>query len=544
MKSKIDTIILCAGKIDYFNLPLKTNTSNSMIPVNGKPVIGWILDDLLQSSVSAQGKIIIVIREEDTFIYEFLNRVYAHRLDMLIVLLKHSESILHSLMAGIQHVQTSGVRVILGDTLIRHEDLKNDGNYIFVQEVNDSSRWCLAVLDDNSVVQYYIEKQANVPAPRIAVCGYYVLSDVIHLKELTQNVIALGKTQISDLLSLYQIKYPVIAIHAEQWYDFGNTDNFFYSKQKLLQGRFFNSLTVDTLFHTITKVSLMDVKLRNELNWYEQLPGSLKVLTPRIISKEIKEGKLHLTQEYYGYPTLSELYLYSNISVGSWRLIFKNLFEIHRHFNAYSGDLSEDDFREIYKVKTLNRLEKTREISAEWAALMNAEIISVNGLEISGLPVMQAAIEKKIEYLVQTAGITIVHGDYCFSNILYDINSHIVRLIDPRGNFGKDGIYGDPRYDIAKLRHSVAGKYDYIVSDLFNLEECDQRFTFEIFARPDSNQILIQFDELLTEYGYNLDDVKWIEALLFLTMIPYHQDKPLRQKAMFLIGILQLNTLL
>ena len=39
-------LILCGGDINYSHLPIITTKSNAMIPVNGKPVIGWIIDEL------------------------------------------------------------------------------------------------------------------------------------------------------------------------------------------------------------------------------------------------------------------------------------------------------------------------------------------------------------------------------------------------------------------------------------------------------------------------------------------------------------------
>jgi hypothetical protein len=38
-----------------------------------------------------------------------------------------------------------------------------------------------------------------------------------------------------------------------------------------------------------------------------------------------------------------------------------------------------------------------------------------------------------------------------------------------------------------------------------------------------------------------LEEIKFIEALLFLSMIPLHKDKPLRQQLMYCIGITLLN---
>jgi dTDP-glucose pyrophosphorylase len=533
-----DTVILSAGSIHYTNLPIKTNTSNSMVPVNGKPVISWILDDLIAEE--GDGRVILVVREDDDLIQEFLDRVYKTRLNLKVVTLSHSKSILHSLRAGLRSVQSKSVRLILGDTLVQDTSVDHEHDFIYVQEVDDSSRWCLALLDDRSQAQLYIDKQPNVPPPHYALCGYYVFGDSHFLFHQLEEVLRIDKRQISDLLLQYQIKYPLTAHFATRWFDFGNPDNFIHAKQRLLQGRFFNSLTIDPVLNTITKVSDLDQKLRNELNWYEQLPDKLKVLTPRIVSKEERDGKLYLTQEYYGYPTLSELLLFSNLSVESWESIFRTLLKIHSRFKEYSGKLEESEVREIYYTKTFERIGKMQETGKEWGTLFSAPVLKINNKMYSGLPYYMEALKLKIQGLIGSTTPAIVHGDYCFSNILYDITSHIVRLIDPRGNFGRDGIYGDPRYDIAKLRHSVCGKYDYLIADLFSLEEEEASFIFEVYARADSVTIEQKFDGLVGSQ-YNLKEIKLIEALLFLSMIPYHQDKPKRQKAMFLTGIMRLS---
>jgi hypothetical protein len=43
------------------------------------------------------------------------------------------------------------------------------------------------------------------------------------------------------------------------------------------------------------------------------------------------------------------------------------------------------------------------------------------------------------------------------------------------------------------------------------------------------------------ESGYNLQHIKFIEGLLFISMLPLHQDYPKRQLMMFLTGIVRLN---
>ena len=62
---------------------------------------------------------------------------------------------------------------------------------------------------------------------------------------------------------------------------------------------------------------------------------------------------------------------------------------------------------------------------------------------------------------------SVMHGDYCFSNILYDMRNHTIKLIDPRGFLNRErgfSFYGPYIYDYFKLAHSYIGKYDFIIS--------------------------------------------------------------------------------
>jgi hypothetical protein len=150
-------------------------------------------------------------------------------------------------------------------------------------------------------------------------------------------------------------------------------------------------------------------------------------------------------------------------------------------------------------------------------------------------------LNQAVKSLISHTKGCIIHGDFCFSNILYDLNNQIIRLIDPRGSFGEPGIYGDPRYDMAKLRHSIAGMYDYIVSDLFEINETETGFEGKIFNDSAQDELISEFDNLLTEFGYDPKEIAIIEGLLFISMLPLHQDKPQRQKMMYIKGLQLLN---
>ena len=148
-------------------------------------------------------------------------------------------------------------------------------------------------------------------------------------------------------------------------------------------------------------------------------------------------------------------------------------------------------------------------------------------------------------FIRQKKPVTAIHGDFCLSNILYCPDSKKITLIDPRGSFGHPGIYGHPSYDYAKLLHCLHGKYDYIISNHYKLKEIDQNtFSLEVFS-PRLIQDLHQFCcTLLLEKNINLEFLYLIESTLFLSMIALHYEDFERQKAFFLTGLMNLNSIL
>jgi len=49
---------------------------------------------------------------------------------------------------------------------------------------------------------------------------------------------------------------------------------------------------------------------------------------------------------------------------------------------------------------------------------------------------------------------------------------------------------------------------------------------------------------MIEEAGYDLEHIAFIEGLLFISMLPLHQDTPRRQRMMYLTGLSRLNEVL
>ena len=136
-----------------------------------------------------------------------------------------------------------------------------------------------------------------------------------------------------------------------------------------------------------------------------------------------------------------------------------------------------------------------------------------------------------------------MHGDLCFTNIFYDFRTQKVQVIDPRGTIDDlvPSIYGDIRYDMAKLGHSIFGGYDFILANRYNCEGFDQRDLSIQFYDDGKMKALGEIAKISSFNGLSLNDLE-IKALiihLFLAMLPLHSDRPDRQKA-FLANALRL----
>ena len=538
-------IVLCGGDINHTNLPIGTNASNAMVPVNGKPVIGWIADDLLAKGIE---RLVVVLQEKNTRLAQFTTWAYGSRLHLELAFVQ-GRTIVHSLMAGLQKAPQNGpVHIILGDTLIT-DAYGGTQDFVYTGTVPDPRNWCLVQAAPSGQVQAYFDKvpPAQLPPGTTlpALTGYYYLTQTAHLKHCTQQALEQQHKELSQVLQAYQQQQPIHARAVQNWLDFGHTDGLLHAKRQLLKGRHFNSLQIDPSLGIMVKNSTNQAKLQHELDWYRLLPGHLKVLAPRLLESTQSNGQVQIVQEYYGYPNLAELFLFADLSVDIWHSVVDNLLNLHQHLASHQQPLPQEHLHQMYQHKTLQRLEQLVQEQPQWATLLLQPTLTLNGQELLNWPQLKAWLtQQALPGLWQQSTATIMHGDYCFSNILYDVNNHIIRLIDPRGSFGPPGIYGDPRYDLAKLRHSTHGCYDFIIADLFKVQQPQPgHFSLNIYTHPTQQEVARYLDQKLPQIGQQLAHITLIEALLFISMVPLHKDKPQRQYAMYLTGIRYLNQL-
>jgi dTDP-glucose pyrophosphorylase len=535
-------IIPCAGDFQNSNSGFVNYSSNAMLPLNGKPVISWIIDSLLDKNIH---EIVIVCRKEDVELNNFLKWAYSN-IKIVHVEKETSKTILESIYSGLRSIEISSnhtIGILLGDTLIfDHFDLSLD--YLFAGYKNDAKKWCFLEVDSQNYLANLFDEVRNENVEMLVAAGYYNFVHGLEFMNKLIECITLNEFELSDVIKKYATCFPYFVKVADSWYDLGHIEGILNSKRKLINSRSFNSLEINPVLNTITKKSQNNEKLRDELNWYKLMPEELKVLSPRLLSTNTNETTVTIVQEFYGYPTLAELFLYGRISKSIWSEIYRHLFVLNSEFRKYTTDNVGISYGEFYINKTLDRIDQLSR-QPEFIDLLKYDFILINGREYKNLPILWDAFKEKLTGINQFNNEShIIHGDFCFSNILFDVNSFIIKLIDPRGSFGVKGIYGDSRYEIAKLRHSAIGKYDFIVSNLYKISINENVINYEIATNENSLIAEEIFDSFVINHNYNLEEIKLIETSLFISMLPMHSDNYNRQLMLYVTGILKLNEIL
>ncbi len=534
----VTVLIPAAGRVPEGLLALSNITCPAMIPVGGRPVIHWTLSYLLGLGFR---RFRIAVARGGMFVEDFVDCAFGQHADVSFIVPEPGgvgQTIL-DLAAG---VTTSGALVVLGDTHFQFPaDValpERHRPFVLTHPVEESYRWCIAESERDGTVRRLHDKVADLPQPLDALIGVYYFSNAAQLARAARDTVEAARTagrraEIAGILERVQATTAIDAVRAGSWLDCGNADMQARSHQALLQARAFNELSIDPVLGTITKRSRNSEKFINEINYLRLLPPDLAVLFPRLLACSTDWAAPWMELEYYGYPSLSEVFLFENVDPGVWERIFDHLRAIVTdRFGRHRRPLSREALASMYVDKTRRRCEAMR-CEPELAALVRhpGEIV-VNGVAMKNLPQLWPAIEAEIATFDASGG-TVIHGDLCLSNILYDLRSRICKLIDPRGSFGDVGVFGDPRYDVAKLWHSIHGLYDFIVNDLFRVTIDGTAVELSIRATPAQREIEERFRRVFFRDATMQREVELVTALLFASMPALHYDKPAHQAAMY-----------
>ena len=537
----VRVLILSAGKIENELEKIFGNIPSGLIPLNGKPVIFRIIDKLLDEGFR---KISITVGYKKEIIQEIISKQYKKKIELEFISTEFDKPPGNSIKTAMNYCPEEKLLIILGDTLIENnltELVDKENSFVLIsQKFDNPENWCVITQKDQKINEIF-DKEKNLVKNdgHFVLVGGYFFNDAELLRQILEDIDKEKKLEISSIIKKYKNENDVTVELSEQWHDVGHLENYFSTKQFLLKARYFNSLEFDDLAKIVTKKSKNKEKLINEINWYKKIPKEISKLVPKILDSDVSDNP-YIKLEYIKYPTLADIWLYSNFSSDFWVKIIDDLFEIIHEFNRYYEDVTIQEYNSIYFEKTIQRIDELIKSNDLFKEIFHENFILINGKKFKNWPVIKDEIKLKINGLHKKEDNCLIHGDLCFSNILYDSKNKNFKLIDPRGKWGQ-GISGDIKYDIAKIRHSVVGGFDMITNGLYSATYDEKNgVKFDIYE-PKNYQVICQKLDSQIKQNWNLDEIKMIEGLLFISMLPLHKDNLENQFAFYSIGIQRLN---
>lgn len=531
-------IILAAGDIRN-KLPFLEPRSKcpALLPVSTRPLLHYLLD--FYKDYNNEINVFIYKEHEQELIDEINPKVFGYNVHSF----EKTEGVVETLLLALYNlpVETDEVIVNLVTTIPTKYPSKNE-----VQISNEITSYPIASsIGFKDGIPFFISKDNNYFEVSYPFTGLFRYNKN-KLLEASEN---LKKSELNDLLNI--VKYlgkDNFNFEKTKWIDCGHEINYLSAKRDLIASRAFNKIEISFYDGTLQKKSENKQKLLQECNYIKMLPADIRIFYPRILegfSEDVPQSLGCYKMEYYGYPNITEYLLYWELNEGHWHRLFSKFFHILNKFQKNKFSIGFNTFLDFYWEKLINRIDEfSKQITDnKFKSFFFNQIIFVNGQKCRPFEEIKEKIKEKIISLYNENDFCIMHGDFTFNNILYDFQSGIVRLIDQRGSFGKNaiGIYGDQKYDLAKLAHSTIGHYDYIVNDLYNFsfEGHNIQYTFHL---RDNSKILEQLTEkIIIELGFQKDDIYFIMGLLFLSMTPLHYDSLDRQKLMYMHGLRIIN---
>lgn len=482
---------------------------------------------LLQHQVAlASPELQVYLSLPESFEISSIDQAWLDKHNVEVILTPDGLSLGASLVAAVNisgHPLNKPLHVLYGDTLF--QKLPTGDDVVSISQAEYGYNW--AVLTDDCGEWLKDHQAQNARETTRIIDGYFKFSQPkTILKCITQS-----QWNFIHGLNRYHQAVGLTPVESLGWLDFGHVNTYYRSKAKFTTQRAFNELTITP--HWIEKSSLHNHKIAAEAHWFSTLPYPLRGYIPQFLGSEsATDGKVSYRLEYLHHTALNELFVFARLPSSSWLPILKNCIDFLiscREFPA-PEDIARNTLDELFGTKTAQRLNEY---------CLSFDIKLSSNWSFNGAPpvALKDLLQDSHDNLPpHSSHASVLHGDFCFSNILYDFRAGKIKAIDPRGMTPDmtETLYGDIHYDIAKLSHSVLGMYDWIIAGYYQVEIDDNKISLSI-AEPTAHKELQQRFVELIEYNFGLSacHLYAMQIQLFLSMLPLHSDDPKRQQALF-----------
>ena len=585
------TLVTPASAFGTTTRQLSSGLSKTLIPLNGRPILDWILESIKALPYMIDN--IVIVTNESGDVKEFIENTYKctplYNKIKCVVQDYRYKGPGGAILTGIEAVQNTGggYLIWLGDTVCRHPFKIFDSNiYLATSKVAavSSHRWCIPYINNhdykflnklsyNQILEYY--KNEEYIDALIGIYYFPVYNNALS-KTNSQYTNRSHEIEISELIDLYVSYDKNISINLidvqNDWYDCGELDSFYESKARLLNlaCREQSGLQVNAELNTVKKYSYTESgtkKLQKEYEWYKSREHSYqKLFVPKIIDHDDNSYTMELSS---GTP-LSDMFIYEKVPMSGWKTILKRAIDIYHNYFAFNTEINTKEnlldkckhynalAEEFYYQRPLQRLTENNDFYASLNESFN--ITECKEYLKSFVSDISACYKFNTEMFLTTQNFKYyprnmidtyeeqhknyktyadIHGDFHLGNILFDAMSGKYTFLDPRGGemyvyknnsfHNNDKLYVDSYYDMAKLYHDLYCGYMLMIRGICTLN--DGKVNFSEYHKNMMKEAVEFLDIYLkSEYNYNIDLIKRLATIQVLTCIPFHKDDPNRCK--------------
>jgi glucose-1-phosphate thymidylyltransferase len=234
-----------------------------LLNVAGKPILGHILDALVEQSIT---KATIITGYMGKLVENYVTERYKS-IKFDFVLQEERLGLGHAIWTGRETYGNDPLIIILGDTIfdVDLSRLMQKGlNTIGVKEVEDPRRFGVVVRNGNGTIEKLVEKPENFIS-NLAIVGIYNINQTELLNECLQQMISdnirtRGEFQLTDALQMMIDKGAIFSTaDVEGWYDCGKPEtllstNRFLLDRKPTSKQFADSIIIDPSYVAPTAV--------------------------------------------------------------------------------------------------------------------------------------------------------------------------------------------------------------------------------------------------------------------------------------------------
>jgi glucose-1-phosphate thymidylyltransferase len=217
--------------------PHTHTTPKPLIRVAGKPILGHILDDMVDLDIS---ELILIVGYRGRDIVDYVRSSY----DLPVSVVEQGErlGLGHAIYLTRENVGNNRVLIVLGDSIFKGDLATmagSGGNYIGVKRVDEPRRFGIVEVE-GGVITSLVEKP-DEPKSNLAVVGVYMIEDSSALYSALDSVIksgtrTKGEFQLTDALNLMiDGGVTIKAFEVEGWFDCGKAETLLETNRALLE---------------------------------------------------------------------------------------------------------------------------------------------------------------------------------------------------------------------------------------------------------------------------------------------------------------------